>query len=76
MSPPPPHTFFSIVSLKALREQKRNLYKTVVSDTLELANNGSISAHISAKFELEDVNKAIEFIEQKKCTGKVLIHID
>lgn len=52
------------------------MYKTVVSDTLELANEGLISAHISARFGLKDINEAIKFIEDKKCTGKVLIHID
>ncbi|CAH0554375.1 unnamed protein product [Brassicogethes aeneus] len=73
---PTPHSFLSIVSLKYLRKQNVDLYKTVVADTLELANEGIISAHVSAKFELEEVNKAIEFIDDKKCTGKVLIHID
>lgn len=52
------------------------MYKTVVGDTLELANEGMISAHISAKFNLDKINDAIKFIEDKKCTGKILIHID
>lgn len=52
------------------------MYKTVVGDTLELANEGMINAHISAKFNMEKINDAIKFIEEKKCTGKILIHID
>lgn len=73
---PVPHSFQTIISLKLLRQQNKNLYKTVVSDTLEMANEGVISAHVSANFQLKDVNKAIEFINQKKCTGKVLITLD
>ncbi|KAG5878994.1 hypothetical protein JTB14_026798 [Gonioctena quinquepunctata] len=73
---PKPHAFLTIVSLKELRRQNKHLYKTVVEDTLELANEGLISAHISAKFSLSQINDAIKFIEDKKCTGKVLIHVD
>ncbi|XP_023029990.1 quinone oxidoreductase-like protein 2 homolog [Leptinotarsa decemlineata] len=73
---PKPHSFLSIVSLKELRRQNKHLYKTVVDDTLELANEGVISAHISARFSLGEINEAIKFIEEKKCTGKVLIHVD
>ncbi|KAJ8914550.1 hypothetical protein NQ315_010014 [Exocentrus adspersus] len=73
---PKPHSFSTILSLKELRRQNKHLYKTVVSDTLELANEGLIGAHISAKYTLKEINEAIKFIEDKKCTGKVLIHID
>ncbi|CAH1155931.1 unnamed protein product [Phaedon cochleariae] len=73
---PKPHSFLTIVSLKELRRQNKHLYKTIVEDTLELANEGLISAHVSAKFTLSQINDAIKFIEDKKCTGKVLIHID
>ncbi|KAH1009803.1 quinone oxidoreductase-like protein 2 homolog [Dendroctonus ponderosae] len=73
---PVPHTFSTIVSLKALRAQNRHLYKTVVNDTLELANESLIAAHISAEFSLEKINDALQFIEDRKCTGKVLIKVD
>lgn len=73
---PKPHSFSTILSLKELRRQNKHLYKTVVGDTLELANQGDVGAHISAKFTLTEINEAIKFIEDKKCTGKVLIHID
>ncbi|XP_057652643.1 quinone oxidoreductase-like protein 2 homolog [Diorhabda carinulata] len=73
---PKPHTFASIVSLKELKKQNNNLYRSIVNDTLEMANDGLISAHISAKFNLTQVNEAIKFIDDKKCTGKVLIYID
>nr|CAH7752209.1 unnamed protein product [Callosobruchus chinensis] len=73
---PKPHSFTTIVSLKELRRQNRHLYKTMVGDTLELASEGMISAHVSRNFELSEINDAIQFIEDKKCTGKVLIHIN
>ncbi|KAJ8984764.1 hypothetical protein NQ317_012127, partial [Molorchus minor] len=73
---PKPHSFATILSLKELRRQNMNMYKTVVSDTLELANEGLIGAHVSAKFSLSQINDAVKFIEDKKCTGKVVIHID
>ncbi|CAH2001664.1 unnamed protein product [Acanthoscelides obtectus] len=72
---PKPHSFVTIVSLKELRKQNRHLYKTMVGDTLELASEGVISAHVSQSYELSKINDAIRFIEDKKCTGKVLIHI-
>lgn len=73
---PPPNASLSIVSLHSLRQQDKQLYKNTVGDTLELANEGVISAHISATFDLKKVNDAIEYIQAKKCTGKVLIEMD
>ncbi|CAG9760820.1 unnamed protein product [Ceutorhynchus assimilis] len=73
---PMPHTFSSIVSLKALRTQNRNLYKTLVNDTLELANEDLIGAHISAEFSLDKINEALKFIDDRKCTGKILIKVE
>jgi len=73
---PIPHSFSTIVSLKALRSQSRHLYKTLVNDTLELANENLIGAHISAEFPLAKINEALQFIDDKKCTGKILIKVD
>lgn len=73
---PLPNSFVGIVSLPALRIQDPELYRNIVSDTLELADEGVIAAHVSATFGLKDVNSAIEYIKEKKCTGKVLIEMD
>lgn len=73
---PPPNSWLSVVSLCSLREQDLELYRDVVSDTLDLADEGVIGAHISAVFTLEKVNEAIEYINGKKCTGKVLIEVE
>lgn len=73
---PPPNSSVCIVSLQALRKQNPELYRNIVTDTLELADEGVLAAHISATFSLKDVNGAIEYINAKKCTGKVLIEMD
>lgn len=63
------------VGLLKQRSNDIELYRQVVSDTLTLCEEDLISAHVSDVFELEDIDKAIEFINEKKCTGKVLIEI-
>lgn len=73
---PPPNTQLTLVDMYDLMVRRHDLFRTMVSDTLEMANQGAISAHISATFPLEDINKAIEYIERKECTGKVLIEVD
>lgn len=47
-----------------------------MADALELADEGVIGAYVSAVYSLGKVNDAIEYINAKKCTGKVLIEID
>lgn len=34
-----------------------------------------VCSFISKKFGIHDINKAVEFITNKKCTGKVLIDL-
>lgn len=73
---PPPNSWLSIISLHSLRNQNLEHYRNIVADTLELADEDVISAHISTVFTLAKVNDAIEYITSKKCTGKVLIEIE
>lgn len=47
-----------------------------MADTLDLADQSLISAHISKTFRLSHVNDAIKFIEERKCTGKVVIDMN
>ncbi|CAG9861836.1 unnamed protein product [Phyllotreta striolata] len=70
------HSFVSVVSLKELRLQNNNLYRSIVNDTLQLASDNIIGAHISSKYNLSQVNEAIKYIDDRKCTGKVLIQMD
>lgn len=65
-----------MISLEALRNQNVELYRSIVDDVLELANQNIIGAHVSAVYELKNVNDAVKYIEDRKCTGKVLIEMD
>lgn len=63
------------VDLFKYRKVDPDFYRQVIGDTFSLYDEELISAHISKIFPLVDVNKAIEYIREKKCTGKVLIDI-
>lgn len=74
--PPIANTSLMLVNLHKLREQDKKLYRQIVNDVLEMAGEGVLNAHVSAKFELKNVNEAVEYIKAKKCTGKVVIELD
>lgn len=59
--------------MEGLRLTNNDYYRQLVQDTLDMADQSLINAHVSAKFSLKDILKAVQFIEQKKCTGKVVI---
>uniref|UniRef100_A0A182QKN6 Enoyl reductase (ER) domain-containing protein n=1 Tax=Anopheles farauti TaxID=69004 RepID=A0A182QKN6_9DIPT len=50
-------------------------YRQMIADTIEMRSEGMIAGHISKVFPLSKVQQAIEFIQQKQCTGKVLIDV-
>lgn len=64
------------ISLNRLRQQNLPEYRQIVQDTLEMAEQGMFTAHISEKFDFKEVNKAVEFIKSKKCTGKVVVKVN
>lgn len=76
VSPPPPHSSLMRISLNRLRQQNLPEYRQIVQDTLEMAEQGMFTAHISEKFDFKEVNKAVEFIKSKKCTGKVVVKVN
>lgn len=45
-------------------------------DTLALSEEDLIVPYVSRTFGLGDINEAVNFIKQKKCTGKILIDIN
>ncbi|EAL38924.2 AGAP011632-PA [Anopheles gambiae str. PEST] len=47
----------------------------MIADTIEMRSEGMIAGHISKIFPLAKIQQAIEFIQQKQCTGKVLIDV-
>lgn len=50
-------------------------YRQIISDTIEMRAEGMIAGHISKLFVMKEIQDAIEFIEKKQCTGKVLIDV-
>uniref|UniRef100_A0A182WEL5 Enoyl reductase (ER) domain-containing protein n=1 Tax=Anopheles minimus TaxID=112268 RepID=A0A182WEL5_9DIPT len=50
-------------------------YRQMISDTIEMRSEGMIAGHISKIFPLAKIQQAIEFVQQKQCTGKVLIDV-
>lgn len=73
---PPFNTKLTIVNVEALRLTNNTYFRQLVQDTLDMADQSLISAHISKTFPLKGVNEAIQFIQDKKCTGKVVIDMD
>lgn len=63
------------VDLTKYREEDFDLYRQTIQDTLSLCEEETISPYISHCFKLDDVNEAVAFIKEKKCTGKVLIDL-
>lgn len=63
------------IDLHKLQETDKDLYRQIVTDTLALSEEDLIIPYISQTFGLGDINEAVEFIKQKKCTGKVLIDV-
>lgn len=63
------------VDLFKYRKVDPDFYRQVIADTFSLYDEELISAHVSKVFPLTEVNEAIQFVREKKCTGKVLIDI-
>lgn len=63
------------VDLTKYHEKDLALYRQTIQDTLSLCDEEIITPYISNCFKLDDVNEAVEFIKEKKCTGKVLIDL-
>ena len=51
-----------------------NANRQVGEDVIEMYEEGLISPHVSARFPLDQVNEAIEFLRQRKSTGKVILN--
>lgn len=64
------------VDLSDYRIKDLTLYRQIIQDTLSLCEEEIISPYISQNFSLYDVNKAVKFIKEKKCTGKILIDLE
>lgn len=63
------------VDVTKYRLQDLDLYRQIIEDTLSLCEEEILSPYISHCFNLNEVNEAVKFIKNKKCTGKVLIDL-
>lgn len=53
----------------------KEFYRQIITDTLALSEEELITPYVSKTFGLGDINEAVEFIKEKKGTGKVLIDV-
>lgn len=63
------------VDLYKYRDFDKEFYRQTIADTLALCEEEIITPYVSRTFGLSEVNDAVKFIKEKKCTGKVLIDI-
>lgn len=51
-------------------------HRKTIEDVISLAEQELICPHVSKEFDLEDVNDALKYLEDAKCTGKVVLDLD
>jgi NADPH2:quinone reductase len=49
--------------------------RQAVADVIDMCEQGLISPHISAEFDLEEINEAFKFLNERKSTGKVVLEL-
>ncbi|XP_059473784.1 quinone oxidoreductase-like protein 2 homolog [Neocloeon triangulifer] len=64
------------VSLSNYRISDPEVYRQSVEDVVDMCEQGLISPHVSAEFDLEKVNEAFEFLRERRSTGKVILDCD
>nr|XP_029731350.1 quinone oxidoreductase-like protein 2 [Aedes albopictus] len=65
----------NVVHIDLYENPDEDVYRQMISDTIEMKSQRMVSGYISKVFLLKSVQKAVEFIQQKQCTGKVLIDV-
>lgn len=51
-------------------------YEKIVNQAFNLYATEEIQPFVSQEWNLRDINKAVQFLQQKKCLGKVLINTE
>jgi len=64
------------LSLSRYRELDNAVYRQAVEDVIEMHQMKLIDPHISARFKLNETDKAFEFIKERQSTGKVILEMD
>lgn len=65
----------NVVHIDLYEHPDEDVYRQMISDTIEMKSQRMVSGYISKVFLLKSVQKAVEFIQKKQCTGKVLIDV-
>lgn len=63
------------VDISEYRTTDLDLYRQIVQDTFALCEEEIITPYVSRCFGLHDINEAVKFIKEKKCTGKILVDV-
>lgn len=61
------------VNITKYQNVEREFYEKIVNQAFELHATNQIEPFITQVWNLRDINKAIQFVNLKKCLGKVLI---
>ncbi|XP_055596958.1 quinone oxidoreductase-like protein 2 [Uranotaenia lowii] len=65
----------SLIHLDLYKNPDEDFYRQIITDTIEMRLQKMVSGHVSKVFPLPKIQEAIEFIQKKQCTGKVLIDV-
>lgn len=63
------------LSLSHYQEADNAVYRQAVEDVIDLHEMGLITPHVSAVFKMEESSQAIDFMRERKSTGKVVLEI-
>ena len=47
----------------------------MVEDVIDMHEMGLITPHISARFNIEETSKALNYLRERKSTGKVILEL-
>lgn len=62
------------VDITRYQQEDFQFYEKIVNQAFDLYATEKIKPFVSQVYSLRDMNKAVQFIGQKKCLGKVLIN--
>ncbi|XP_069674554.1 quinone oxidoreductase-like protein 2 homolog [Periplaneta americana] len=61
------------VSLRNYRRSNHDVYRQIIQDAIDMADQKLINPVVAKEFSLEKVNEAMQYVLDKKSTGKVII---
>lgn len=64
------------VSLASLADTKPEVFHQIIEVIVNFLDKQYITPHIGAKFNLEQINEAVNYIDKKNAFGKVILNVD